>query len=197
MLVDLRYHIVTIVIIFVTLAIGILIGSTMVGNDLIIRKQKNLISRLEQDFTELRTENREFKAEISSLKERLTNNFQFQKMILPLVVEGQLEDKNLLLLAGDDISTEMKEKVIQTLNLAGVKKLKLTKDKITDNENINKVLLLGEVKDKFKKEDEEEFFKEKLIVIDAKQLNSISGLIKMVFQVAAKDLEKLRRVSIE
>ena len=57
MVMDLKYHIITIIALFITLTIGILIGSTIIGSDTIIEKQQNLINDLENDFKTLRKEN--------------------------------------------------------------------------------------------------------------------------------------------
>ena len=53
-MIDLRYHIATIVALFLALAAGILIGSTIVGDDLLVEQQKKSIDRLEEQFLSLR-----------------------------------------------------------------------------------------------------------------------------------------------
>ena len=147
MLVDLRYHVITIVIIFVTLAIGILIGSSMVGNDLIVNEQKHLISNLEEDFKSLRTKNKEFSKEVNYLETRLADNINFQKMIMPLVVKEQLKDQSLLVVVGNNVDSELKNKIIKTLKLADVQGLEVIEDLTTIGEksDFTKVLLLGDL----------------------------------------------------
>ena len=53
-MIDLRYHIATIIALFLALAVGILIGSTIVGDDLLVEQQKKSIDRLEEQFLSLR-----------------------------------------------------------------------------------------------------------------------------------------------
>ncbi|PRX26943.1 copper transport outer membrane protein MctB [Orenia metallireducens] len=190
MLVDLRYHVITIVIIFVTLAIGILIGSSMVGNDLIVNEQKHLISNLEEDFKSLRTKNKEFSKEVNYLETRLADNINFQKMIMPLVVKEQLKDQSLLVVVGNNVDSELKNKIIKTLKLADVQGLEVIEDLTTIGEksDFTKVLLLGDLDEGLNYPIN---LKEKSIKIDLQSIKSISGLIKLVFEVAAKDLPDL------
>lgn len=190
MLVDLRYHVITIVIIFVTLAIGILIGSSMVGNDLIVNEQKHLISNLEDDFKSLRTKNKEFSKEVNYLETRLADNINFQKMIMPLVVKEQLKDQSLLVVVGNNVDSELKNKIIKTLKLADVQGLEVIEDLTTIGEksDFTKVLLLGDLDEGLNYPIN---LKEKSIKIDLQSIKSISGLIKLVFEVAAKDLPDL------
>jgi len=187
MLVDLRYHVITIVIIFVTLAIGILIGSSMVGNDLIVNEQKHLISNLEEDFKSLRTQNKEFSKEVNYLETRLADNINFQKMIMPLVVKEQLKDQNLLLVVGDNVNPDLKDKIIETLKLANAQGIEVIKDlnNLGEKRDFTKVLLLGDLDEGLNYPIN---LKEKSIKIDLQSIKNISGLIKLVFEVAAKDL---------
>ncbi|TDX51196.1 copper transporter [Orenia marismortui] len=197
MLVDIRYHIITVVIIFVTLAIGILIGSSMLGNDLIIEEQKNLVSKLEDDFRYLRSENKQFEREVNTLEARLADNIKFQKMIMPLVVKGQLEKQSLLLVVGNNISSDLKNRLIKALKLANAESISLV-DGISDIEikgEFSRVLFLGEVNKEIK--DYYSKLSKGTIKINSDELNNISGLIKLVFEVASKDLADMRGVASE
>ncbi|MCK8826612.1 copper transporter [Natroniella acetigena] len=194
MLLDLRYHIITIVIIFTTLAIGILIGSTMVGNELIVQEQNNLISKLEEEFLSIRMKNQRFKEEVENLEGKLDDNLEFQEMILPLVVQGQLEGERILVTGTSNISQEMAEKLIQTLQLADIKQVEILQEQTDYSTDFDSVLYLD-------RESKEEFdmaqFNGKQIMIDSEQLESVSDLIEVVFQISSKDLENLRGVSFE
>jgi len=48
MIIDLRYHIVSLVAVFLALGIGILVGSTVLGGDTLVKQQEELAGRLEQ-----------------------------------------------------------------------------------------------------------------------------------------------------
>ncbi|WP_408954633.1 copper transporter [Natroniella sp. ANB-PHB2] len=192
MLLDLRYHIITIVIIFTTLAIGILIGSTMVGNELIFQEQNNLISKLEEEFLSIRMKNQRFKEEVENLEGKLNDNLEFQEMILPLVVQGQLEGERILVTGISNISQEMEEKLIRTLQLADIKQVKILQDQNDYSADFDSILYL----DREKEFDVAET-KGKQVRVDSEQLQSVSDLIEVVFQISSKDLENLRGVGFE
>jgi len=183
MVMDFKYHTITVIVIFISLAIGILIGSSMVGDELIIQKQQKLISNLEGDFTSLRRENVEFSSEIKGLKLRLEENKEFQKMILPVVVNNQLQNKNILLVVGDNISKELKQKVVKILELADVSSLKISNHKMEAGD-FDRLVFLGERNNEFNAE-----YTEQIINVKPEELQLTSSLIRFVLQLAAKDLE--------
>ncbi|GAB6099000.1 hypothetical protein JCM16358_08790 [Halanaerocella petrolearia] len=194
MLIDLRYHIITVMIIFITLGIGILIGSTMVGNDLLIKQQQNLINNLENNLVNLRTQNSSFKTKIEELEGKLASNLKFQKTLLPLVVKGQLKNKKLLVVTGKNINSDLKQKVINTLQLANINQLEVVNNKINFEKEFNEVLIVGKVSNDIKREYSQQ---KQTITVGTKQLQNISGLIKLVLQLASKDLSQLRGVNFE
>jgi len=87
---DLRYHITTLVAIFLALAIGILVGTTMVSDQLLVEQQKQMIDRLEDDFVALREQNRESKEEMAVFQTATDNYQQFADKVYPLIVSGRL-----------------------------------------------------------------------------------------------------------
>ncbi|GAB6139173.1 copper transporter [Halanaerobaculum tunisiense] len=194
MLIDLRYHIITVVIIFITLGIGILIGSTMVGNDLIIEQQQSLINNLEQNLTDLRNKNTTFKTRIQELEAKLATNLEFQETILPLVVQEQLAEQRLLLLLGDNINPNLRQKVEKILELADIDQLKIISDRRELNQEFQKILLLGQVEESLVEKLEQN---QQIIQVDKEELQSSSDLIKLVFQLTPQDLNQVRSVDFE
>ena len=53
-MIDLKYHIASIVAVFLALGLGVIIGSTIVGDDLLVDQQQKLIERLEEQFYTLK-----------------------------------------------------------------------------------------------------------------------------------------------
>ncbi|NLB18723.1 MAG: copper transporter, partial [Syntrophomonadaceae bacterium] len=53
-MIDIRYHIATLIAVFVALGVGILIGSTLVSGDVLVEQQKKMITQLETQFNVLR-----------------------------------------------------------------------------------------------------------------------------------------------
>ena len=54
-MIDIRYHVATLAAIFIALGVGILIGSTLVGGDVLVEQQKKMIAQLETQFDVLRS----------------------------------------------------------------------------------------------------------------------------------------------
>jgi len=191
---DLKYHIITIMTVFISLGIGILIGSTMGGNELIIKQQQQLINDLEHKLTNLKTKNNNFKQQVNQLEGKLTRNEEFQEMILPLVVRDQLTDTQLLLVTGKDINQELKQLAVKIFQLSGVEKIKVVDDKFATKDKFNKVVFLGEINSELKHKYEK---KEQTVAIKSEQLSSVSALVKVVFELASKDLQQMRSVDFE
>lgn len=98
MIIDYKYHIASLVAVFLALGIGILIGSTMLGNDTLIEYQKQVTDRLENQLQSMRETNESTQARASALEKDSGIHKQFEKEILPVLVAGRLENKNFALL---------------------------------------------------------------------------------------------------
>lgn len=94
-MIDLRYHIATLVGIFLALGLGILIGSTMVGNDVIVDQQKKMIDRLEEQFYTLRDKENTLVAENQSAMKLIDNYENFSQSMLPAIVSNSLADSRI------------------------------------------------------------------------------------------------------
>jgi len=90
-IIDLRYHIVSLVAVFLALGIGILVGSTLLGNDALVNQQKQLTDRLQAQMEQLRQKNEAIQAQANTLE--IDNNMQkqFEKQVLPVLVAGRLQ----------------------------------------------------------------------------------------------------------
>lgn len=86
MIIDFRYHIASLVAIFIALGLGILIGSTLVGQDFmenVANEQRALIERLEEDYLSLRQETKNLKLELNEKNSQLAfyQNFMLENRI--------------------------------------------------------------------------------------------------------------------
>ena len=97
MIIDYKYHIASLVAVFLALGIGILIGSTMLGNDTLIEYQKQVTDRLENQLQSMRETNESIQAKASALEVDSGIHKQFEKEVLPVLVTGRLEGKNFAL----------------------------------------------------------------------------------------------------
>ncbi|MGM0471981.1 MAG: copper transporter [Bacillota bacterium] len=126
-MINLRYQIVTTVIIFLTLGIGILIGSSVIGQERLVAEQRSLINRLEEDFGRLRSRNDHFKSRIQTLHQKLEEQTEFQQLILPLAVKDRLTDSKVLITHSAKLSTTNLERLEELFTLAGCQQFKVLK----------------------------------------------------------------------
>lgn len=117
MIIDYRYHIASLVAVFIALGIGILVGSAVLGNDVIVERQKQLADRLEVQLEELREKNEAVQARANHLE--IDNNIQkqFEKQVIPPLVAGKLNGKRLAIVETN--SYGFRDDLVNTLTLAG------------------------------------------------------------------------------
>lgn len=97
MIIDYKYHIASLVAVFLALGIGILIGSTLLGNDALIDYQKQVTNKLEDQLQSLRKTNETIQVRANTLETDSNMHQQFEKQVLPVLVAGKLADKNFAL----------------------------------------------------------------------------------------------------
>jgi hypothetical protein len=100
--IDLKYHITSIVAIFLALGLGVLIGSSIVGDNLLVDQQKKMIDRLEEQFYVLRDKEDKLEAD-NEYKANIIGNYEnYSQTVLPLLVEDRLEGyKAAVVVSGD------------------------------------------------------------------------------------------------
>lgn len=101
-MVDLKYHIASIVAVFLALGMGILIGSTIVGDDLLVDQQKKVIDRLELQFDDLRTQEDQLTAENERNTNIITKYENYSQVIQPLIIQDYLKDHKIALVVCGD-----------------------------------------------------------------------------------------------
>jgi len=116
-IIDLKYHIASLVAVFLALGLGILIGSTVSGGDAIIEQQQQLADNLEQQLEELREKNEIMQMEIASIQVDYNIQKQFEEQALPLMIQDKLKDKSLAIIETNNYS--FSDDLINTLNMAG------------------------------------------------------------------------------
>mgnify|MGYP000675221537 CR=1 FL=1 len=95
MIIDLRYHIVSLVAVFLALGIGILVGSTVLGGETLVKQQQELASRLEQHLEGLRRENDALRAELGRAEKEKQIFNEFADEVLPLLVADKLKGRRI------------------------------------------------------------------------------------------------------
>lgn len=89
---DMRYHIASLIAVFLALAIGILLGTVIVDKGLLANQQTSLVKRIESNFNVLREENRTLKSELYEKRE-------FENKAVPLVIKDKLAGANVVIIA--------------------------------------------------------------------------------------------------
>jgi hypothetical protein len=87
LLIDLRQQIITLVAVFLALAVGIVLGSSMLSGGSV---ERNLSSRLDKDFKQIRNENQQQSVTITELRDKIRRQEQFDKTVAPVLVRGRL-----------------------------------------------------------------------------------------------------------
>jgi len=127
MIIDLKYHIASLVAVFLALGIGILVGSAVLGenvNDVIMKQQKQMVDDLNRNFDKIRKDNIVAKEEISAYKTALNISKQFEKQLLPSLVVNKLAGKKLAIVETSNYG--FNNDWINTLKLAGAEVLSIT-----------------------------------------------------------------------
>lgn len=123
-MIDLKYHIASLVAVFLALGIGILIGSTMLGNDTLIEYQKQVTDRLEAQLENLRLENEAIEATANDLEMDLNIHKEFNSKVLPVLVDSRLENINLALVETNGY--RFSEELLDALELSGANVVSVT-----------------------------------------------------------------------
>lgn len=109
---DMRYHIASLLAVFIALAIGIILGTVIDDKGMLMQQQQSLVKRIETNFNILRDENKALKAELDEEK-KVSNG------VYPLSILGRLEGQNVVLLVTSKKQNELLSEVADGLSLAG------------------------------------------------------------------------------
>jgi hypothetical protein len=109
--ISLRYHIVSLVAVFLALALGIVVGSTVL--------REGTVSVLRATSEQVRQSNESYRAENLGLKQELARYQNFAATALPDLVRGRLKDRHVVLLDTDKADGGVRDRVTQVLEAAG------------------------------------------------------------------------------
>jgi len=130
---DIRYHIVSLVAVFLALALGILLGFSLEKQGLLKKQQERLVESIQKDIDSVRSKN-------SNLQKQLASQKKFETNILPFLTKDKLKDHVVALVFFDDAKSNiLKSGANETLKNAGASVLELSLNrrslkKITLNE---------------------------------------------------------------
>lgn len=127
MIIDLKYHIASLVAVFLALGIGILVGSAVLGNnvnDVIMKQQKQMVDDLNRNMDKIRKDNVVAREEIDAYKSSLNVSKQFEQQLLPSLVANKLAGKKLAIVETGNAG--FNNDWINTLKLSGAKVSSIT-----------------------------------------------------------------------
>lgn len=113
-MVNFRYHIVSIVAVFLALAIGIVMGTTVIS--------ESVVTRLERDARDFRTRNGELRQEADRLEQELSYYDRFGAAVVPPAITGLLKGRSAVLILTDATPGALIDRVTQALSTAGALK---------------------------------------------------------------------------
>src|SRR5919198_2019856 len=108
---DFRYHALSLVAVFLALAIGILLGAT-IGNSLVSDADKGIRSSLHQDVINARNAANQAQSQLSQRDKIISSS-------LPMLVQGELSGQKIAIIATGSLPSSIESEVRQTVEVAG------------------------------------------------------------------------------
>jgi hypothetical protein len=112
---DLRYHLASLMSVFLALAVGIVVGVSLGSSE----RQAATIQSLQRDVSAIRAEDRRLQEVKADLQHRLLAYEEAEQDLLPLAVRGRLAGNRVALLLTGDAANALEVPVVETLRLAG------------------------------------------------------------------------------
>jgi len=109
---DMRAYVVSLIAVFLALAIGILLGTVVVDKGVLVEQQKSLLQNIQAQITELRQRNNE-------LREQAKRSDEFATRVYSDVIANRLAGKNILLIVTPGASAKVKKELTDTISTAG------------------------------------------------------------------------------
>ncbi|SDX97957.1 Copper transport outer membrane protein, MctB [Modestobacter sp. DSM 44400] len=111
-MIDFRYHLVSLIAVFLAVALGIVIGTTQLNGPLTTNLQGQ-VSNLQQD-------KRELEGQTQQLQSRLNDVGGFEEAVGPTLVQNTLADRSVVLVIGNnDVPADVVEGITALLGAAG------------------------------------------------------------------------------
>lgn len=111
-MIDFKYHVVSLISVFLAIALGIIIGTTALNG--------GIVSNLQSNVKSLGAEKRDLEDRVTQLDQALNRNSEFDDAVAPVLVADVLTDQNFIVITvGDSVTTDLRDPIIQTLQAAG------------------------------------------------------------------------------
>lgn len=111
-MIDFKYHVVSLISVFLAIALGIIIGTTALNG--------GIVSNLQSNVKTLGNEKRDLEDRVTQLDQAIDQNSEFDAAAAPQLVNGVLADQNFIVLTvGDSVTAELRDPIIQMIQAAG------------------------------------------------------------------------------
>lgn len=124
MVTNLKYYVLTVVSIFLALAIGIYIGFMFDAQDILLSQKEDIVAQLEERFNYLKEENEKIKSDITDISEENKRLYEFNRTIYGEIIKDRLNGVKISIIETNDdyIYTGIK----QTLEASGAEVTSIT-----------------------------------------------------------------------
>lgn len=111
-MIDFRYHLVSLIAVFLAVALGIIIGTTALNEP--------ILADIEDQVADLEADKRSLEDQTQQLQAQLDTTQAFEAAVAPALVQGTLTDASVLLVVTDEeVATETVEEVANLIDEAG------------------------------------------------------------------------------
>ncbi len=110
-MVDFKYHVVSIVAVFLALAVGIVLGTNVLSGD--------VLKNLKTQTSDLRKEAQDLRAQNQTQQNQLSDDEHFAEAVEPTVVAGRLQGSRVVVVSVPDAPKSVRDKAVKTLTEAG------------------------------------------------------------------------------
>lgn len=110
-MIDFRYHVVSIVAVFLALGIGIIVGTTTLNGP--------ILDDLQGKTTNLAKNNTSLQSRLDDLSDQVTADRAFDTALLPYAVQGRLTGQTVALVSGPGVGSDLRRDVTAALRAAG------------------------------------------------------------------------------
>jgi hypothetical protein len=110
-MINFRFHIISLIAVFLAVGLGILVGSTVVD--------QKIVNRLDREIQSVRNENAERKEESKQLAQQNSSQQEFIELTAPFVVDGRLDGQSVAVVAERGVDGSTVKKAETLLRSAG------------------------------------------------------------------------------
>jgi hypothetical protein len=109
--IDFKYHVVSIVAVFLALAVGIVLGTNVLSGD--------VLKNLKAETTQLRKDSQDLRAQVAQQQSQLDQEQSFANALEPIAVSGRLRHERIAVVTLPGASKSVRDQLVKTLTSAG------------------------------------------------------------------------------